>query len=63
MDMRFGMWNVKSLNGTSSLKMVERGLRMYKLDLVEYRRSKGRIIAIHSHRIIHSSMEKGRIIS
>jgi hypothetical protein len=34
MDMGFEMWNVRSLYRTGSLKMVERELRKYKLDLM-----------------------------
>jgi exonuclease III len=33
-DMRFGMWNVRSLYRAGSLKTVARELRNYKLDLV-----------------------------
>jgi exonuclease III len=34
MDMRFGMWNVRSLYRAGSLKTVARELGKYKLDLV-----------------------------
>jgi hypothetical protein len=34
MDMRFGMWNVRSLYRTGSLLTVSRELARYKLDLV-----------------------------
>jgi exonuclease III len=34
MDMRFGAWNVRSLNRLGSLKTVARELGKYKLDLV-----------------------------
>jgi hypothetical protein len=34
MDMRFGLWNVKSLYRTGSLLTVSRELARYKLDLV-----------------------------
>jgi hypothetical protein len=34
MDMRFGMWSVRSLYRTGSLKTVARELRRGKLDLV-----------------------------
>jgi hypothetical protein len=35
MDMRFGMWNVRSLYRAGSLMTVSRELARYKLDLVE----------------------------
>jgi hypothetical protein len=34
MDMRFGLWNVRSLYKASSLMAVSRELARYKLDLV-----------------------------
>jgi hypothetical protein len=34
MDMSFGMWNVRSLWSTGSLKIVERELGKFELDLV-----------------------------
>jgi hypothetical protein len=34
MDMRFGLWNVRSLYRTNSLLTVSRELARYKLDLV-----------------------------
>jgi hypothetical protein len=34
MDMRFGLWNVKSLYKESSLVTVSKELSKYKLDLV-----------------------------
>jgi hypothetical protein len=34
MDMRFGLWNVRSLYRTGSLMTVSRELTRYKLDLV-----------------------------
>jgi hypothetical protein len=34
MDMRFGMWNVRSLYRAGSLMTVSRELARYKLDLV-----------------------------
>jgi exonuclease III len=34
MDMRFGVWNVRSLYRPGSLKTVARELGKYKLDLV-----------------------------
>jgi hypothetical protein len=34
MDMRFGMWNVRSLYRAGSLLTVSRALARYKLDLV-----------------------------
>jgi hypothetical protein len=34
MDMRFGLWNVRSLYKVGSLMMVSRELARYKLDLV-----------------------------
>jgi hypothetical protein len=34
MDMRFGLWNVRSLYRASSLLSVSRELSKYKLDLV-----------------------------
>jgi hypothetical protein len=35
MVMRFGMWNIRSLQRPGSLKMVTRELAKYRLDLVE----------------------------
>jgi hypothetical protein len=64
MDMRFGTWNVRSLYRSGSLKMVARELGKYKLDLVGYRRSDWRKVALNGQRIIRSSMERGmKIIS
>jgi hypothetical protein len=34
MDLRFGIWNVRSLYRSGSLKTVARELAMYKLELV-----------------------------
>jgi hypothetical protein len=34
MDMRFGIWNIRSLYTVSSLMTVARELSKYKLDLV-----------------------------
>jgi hypothetical protein len=34
MDMRFGIWNVKSLYGAGSLVTISKELSKYKLDLV-----------------------------
>jgi exonuclease III len=34
MDMRFGTWNVRNLNGTGSLRVVGEEILEYKLDLV-----------------------------
>jgi hypothetical protein len=34
MDMRFGMWNVKSMYRTGSLRAVGEEISKYKLDLV-----------------------------
>jgi hypothetical protein len=60
--MRLGMWNVRSLYRTGSLKTVARELGKCKLDLggvQEVRSEKG---ALNGQRIIHFSMEKGRRI-
>jgi hypothetical protein len=35
MDMRFRLWNVRSMNSVGSLMTVSRELSKYKLDLVE----------------------------
>jgi hypothetical protein len=64
MDMRFGTWNVRSLYRSGSLKTVARELGKYKLDLVGYRRSDWRKVALNGQKIIHSSMERGmKIVS
>jgi exonuclease III len=58
-DMRFGMWNVRSLYRAGSLKTVARELGKYKLDLVgvqEVRWEKG---APKGQRILRFSMERG----
>jgi hypothetical protein len=41
MDIRFGIWNVRSLYRAGSLKMVAYELAKYKLDLVGVRWDNG----------------------
>jgi hypothetical protein len=58
--MRFGMWNVKSLYSTGTLKTVARELGKCKLDLTVYRRSDGRMVALQRHRVI-AFYEEGNV--
>jgi hypothetical protein len=53
MDMRFGMWNVRSLYGEDSLMTVAKEIWKYKL------RSDGAEMAVYQQTNIHSSMERG----
>jgi hypothetical protein len=57
--MRFGTWNVRSVYRIGSLKGVARELGTCKLDLVGYRRSYGRRVALYGQRIIHLPMDRG----
>jgi hypothetical protein len=54
--MRFGTWNFRSLYRIGSLKTAATELGKCKLDLVGYRRSDGRRVALNGQRIIHFSM-------
>jgi hypothetical protein len=59
MDMRFGMWNVRSLYRAGWLMTVAKEISKYKLDLVEYRKSDGTEVAPSQQANIHFSMERG----
>jgi hypothetical protein len=54
MDMRFGLWNVRSLYRAGSLMTVLRELASYKLHLFS-----GRAVALNLQENTHFSMEKG----
>jgi exonuclease III len=64
MDMRFGTWNVRSLNRSGSLKTVSGEFAKCKLDLVGVQevRWDGRRVALNQQAIILSSMEMGMLI-
>jgi hypothetical protein len=53
MDMKFGIWNVRSLYRSGSSKSVVREFAKYKL---EYR-SDGKGVALNQNTIVHFSME------
>jgi hypothetical protein len=59
MDMRFGMWNVRSLYRAGSLKTVARELWKHKLDLVDIQEVIWEKGALKRQRIIHFSVGKG----
>jgi hypothetical protein len=59
MDMRFGIWNVRSLYRIGSLTPVARELGKCKLDLWVCMRSDGRRGALNGQRIVHYSMDRG----
>jgi hypothetical protein len=58
MDMRFGMWNVRIVYRTGLLKMAQRELGKYKLDLVGVQAVRWKRVALRRQRVIHSSVEK-----
>jgi hypothetical protein len=58
MDMRFGIWNVRSMYRAGSLRAVAEEISKYNLVLWEYRRSDGMEVALNQQANIHFSMEK-----
>jgi hypothetical protein len=54
MDMRFGMWNVRSMYRAGSLRDLGEEMSKYR----EYRRSDGMEVALKEQANIHFSMEK-----
>jgi hypothetical protein len=54
-----GTWNVRSMHMTGSLRAVVEEISKYKLDLVKYRRSDGKKVALNQQANIHFSMERG----
>jgi hypothetical protein len=59
MDLRFGTWNVRSMQRAGSSKIVAEEVSKYKLDYWEYRRSDGMKVAPNQQASIHFSMGKG----
>jgi hypothetical protein len=58
MDMKFGLWNVRSLYRVGSLMTVSRELSKYKFDLVGVQ-SDGWAVAANLRENTHFSMERG----
>jgi hypothetical protein len=59
MDMKFGLWNVRSLYRAGSLITALRELPRYKLDLRGCRKSDGRALASNLLENTHFSTESG----
>jgi hypothetical protein len=59
MDMRFGLWNVKSLYRAGSLTTVSRELARYKLDLVGVQEVRWEGGGTEPARDTHFSTERG----
>jgi exonuclease III len=61
MDTRYGMWNIRSLYRTGSLKTAVKKLRKYKLDLVgvqEVRWEKGGTERAEDHTFFYGEGNK-----
>jgi hypothetical protein len=59
MDMRFGLWNVRSLYRVGSIMTVSRELARYKLDLVEVQDVRWGAVAPNLRGNAHFSRERG----
>jgi len=63
MVVRFGTWNVRSLHRAGSLKTVASELAECKLDLVAVQDIRRIALVVSQQRIIHFSMEMGKLIT